>query len=90
MIYYDNLDNMIFECYVVNFNHEQTLLHIAKLKLILNYWGFTISNIFFISELLLRKYCQSISLQLFSLIRRVQFDIYGTSIDQFISETFVG
>ena len=37
MVYYDNRNNETFECYVVNFNHEQILLYIAELKLMLNF-----------------------------------------------------
>ena len=54
-LFYDNRDNKTFECYVVSFNHEQILLHITKLKLMLNYWGFVIRNISVISELFWKK-----------------------------------
>ena len=50
MIFYDNRDSKTFECCVVNFNHEQVLLHIPKLKLMFNYRGFIIRNNFVISE----------------------------------------
>ena len=72
--------------YVVNFNHEQVLLHIKKLKLMLNYWGFAMRNILIISEVFFKIDFQTVSLQLFCLIAysallRVQYDIYCTLLD---------
>ena len=75
--------------------HSNVMLSISimsKLYYTLQNWNWCLIIGFryfkYLSELFLRKYFPSTSLQLFSLIRRVQYDIFGTSIDQSVCKDF--